>query len=230
MQTRKWIVWKNGDRKNARARTHMQTSATVHAHVSKSAHTNHFYGFLSKKKTFGCMIKWYDFMHICSSWDNVSQLWWQCSFISSTLPSSMPGRHNFHYLLLLFTMWISHHIKCTDRLTQTKTCWPIRFRRRKHTCNNFIELECMHWVRHEEVNIWRLFSHSGACIGFQMTYSWFPMIQISVPFHTFGEKKTNTNRMNSHENGELEILYACQNARFPCIVHWVNMRRKRRCW
>lgn len=31
----------------------------------------------------------------------------------------------------------------------------------------------------------------GACIGFQMTYSWFSMIQISVPFHTFGEKKTN---------------------------------------
>lgn len=29
--------------------------------------------------------------------------------------------------------------------------------------------------------------------------------------------------MNFYESGELKILYACQNARFCCIVHWVNM-------
>lgn len=149
----------------ARAHSHANKRSSTRTCTQKCAHKPILWVF-EQKKTFGCMIKWYDFMHICSSWDNVSQLWWQCSFISSTLPSSMPGRHNFHYLLLLFTMWISHHIKCTDKLTRTKTCWPIRFWRRKHICNNFIELECIHWVRYQEVNIWRLFSHSGARIGF----------------------------------------------------------------
>lgn len=97
-----------------------------------------------------------------------------------------------------------------------KSCWPIRFEKRKHTSTNFIERACIHHVRNDEVNIWRRFSYFALLTPKALTLELWISNDTQLIFHESNKrafshiwlkKKTN----NEKERGESNVFMKMGN-------------------